>query len=137
MKKIAMFAAFIMAIIFSSNVSAENWELVNNYESAYVYVDKDSIQRGTKSEKFPKFNREDGFSAKVKMEIRDKDPKLNMEMVHLTSFYKKDGERMLCTLESCDGANYPEKESDIIEEKVDSKGRELYKIWDYIEKNLK
>lgn len=136
MKKFAIFVAFIVAIFFSSNVSATNWELVNSVGDVSVYVDKDSIKQGTKSEQFPKFNREDGFSAKVKMEIK-MDGYENVEITNLMSFYKENGERYLRTLDSYDEKKYPENDSQVTQEKIDVKGKETYKIWDYIEANLK
>ncbi len=58
-------------------------------------------------------------------------------MVYLVSFYEKDGERMFCMLDGYPKSEYPSKESEVIQEKVDIEGRVWPKVWDYIEKNLK
>ena len=136
MKIFSVILAFVIALFTSGNASAANWVEVENRDSIVIFIDKDSIQRGTDSKKFPNFNRKDGYSAIIKLDIKISDSE-NLDMTHLISFYEKNGERMFCFLESLDGSNYPEKDSDILQEKVDTKESAFPKIWDYIEKNLK
>ena len=136
MKIFSVILAFVIALFISGNASAANWVEVENRDSIVIFIDKDSIQRGTDSKKFPNFNRKDGYSAIIKLDIKISDSE-NLDLMHLISFYEKNGERMFCFLESLDGSKYPEKDSDILQEKVDLEGRVWPKVWDYIEKNLK
>lgn len=134
MKIFSVVLALVIAIFISKTASAESWvEVVDKYEIV-TSIDKDSIKRGTESKKFPKFNRKDGYSAILKLKFKDVD---NLEMVHLVSFYEKNGERMFCFLDDYDKSNSPAKESEVLEEKVDREGSVFPEIWAYIEKNLK
>lgn len=136
MKIFSVAVAFVIALFISGNALAANWVEINSRDSIIISIDKDSIQRGTDSKKFPNFNRKDGYSAIVKLDMKISDSE-NLDMTFLVSFYEKNGERMFCLLDNLDGSNYQEKDSDIIQEKVDLEGRVWPKVWDYIEKNLK
>lgn len=136
MKIFSVVLAFVIALCIGGTVSAANWVEVDSRDSIVTSIDKDSIRRGTDSKKFPKFNRKDGYSAIVKLDMKISDSE-KIDMTYLISFYEKNGERMFCLLDSYDNTKYPEKESDVIEEKVDIEGRVWPKVWDYIEKNLK
>ena len=137
MKVFSIVMALVIAIFIGGTASAAaNWEEIVNNDGTIISIDKDSIKKGTDSKEFPKFNRNDGFSAivKINMKIKDLD---DMETINLVSFYEKNGERMFCVLDSLGGTNYPEKESEIFQEKVDVDGRVWKDVWAYIEKNLK
>ena len=137
MKKLSVVMALVIAIFIGGTASAATWEtVVDDHDGTTISIDKDSIKKGTDSKNFPKFNRKDGFSAivKINMKIKDSD---DMEMINLVSFYEKNGERMFCVLDSLGGTNYPQKESDIFQEKIDVDGRIWKDVWAYIEKNLK
>lgn len=136
MKTFSVILAFVIALFIGGNASAENWVEIEKSNDIVFSIDKDSIQRGTDSKKFPNFNRKDGFSAIIKLDFKISDSE-KFDMTHLISFYEKNGERMFCFLDSLDGSNYPEKDSDILQEKVDTKGSVFPKIWEYIEKNVK
>ena len=136
MKKFSVIMALVIALFIGGNASAASWEVVSADDSIVTSIDKDSIKRGTDSKKFPKFNRKDGYSAIVKLDMKISDSE-KIDMTYLISFYEKNGERMFCLLDSYDNTKYPEKESDVIEEKVDIEGRVWPKVWTYIEKNLK
>ena len=134
MKIFSVVAVLVIALFVSSTASAASWQVISDKNNIVTSIDKDSIRRGTESRKFPKFNRKDGYSAIVKLDFTD----LNFDMVYLVSFYEKNGERMFCLLDGFDNnATYPEKESDVLEEKVDLEGRVWPGVWSYIEKNLK
>ena len=136
MKAFSIALAFVIALFVSGNASAANWVEVENHGHIIALVDKDSIRRGTDSKVFPKFNRTDGYSAIVKLNMKFDDGK-EFNMVSLMSFYKKNGERMFRTLEFYEPKSENVSESDVIEEKVDVEGRVWPKVWDYIETNLK
>lgn len=136
MKVFTVALAFVIALFIGGNASAANWVEVDNRDDTVTLVDTDSIRRGTESKKFPKFNRTDGYSAIVKFELIIKGSE-KFSMTSLVSFYKKDGERMFRMLEFYEPQANDEKESDIIEEKVDIEGRVWPKVCDYIEANLK
>lgn len=136
MKIFSVVLALVIALFIGGTASAANWVEVDSRDSIVTSIDKDSIKRGTDSKKFPKFNRKDGYSAIVKLDMKISGSE-KIDMTYLISFYEKNGERMFCLLDSYDNTKYPEKESDVIEEKVDIEGRVWPKVWDYIEKNLK
>ena len=136
MKTFSVIMAFVFALFIGGTVSAANWVEVDTRDDIVTSIDKDSIRRGTESKKFPKFNRKDGYSAIVKLDIKMSDSE-TFDMTYLVSFYEKNGERMFCLLDSYDNTNYPAKDSDVIQEKVDLEGRVWPKVWTYIENNLK
>ena len=136
MKAFSVALAFVIALFVSGSASAENWVEVEKQGNIIALVDKDSIRRGTDSKQFPKFNRTDGYSAIVKLNMKFKDSE-DFNMISLMSFYKKNGERMFRTLEFYEPKSDDMSESDVIEEKVDVEGRVWPKVWDYIEANLK
>lgn len=136
MKKVSVVIALVIAIFVSSNASAASWVELDTRNDIVTLIDKDSIKRGTDSKQFPKFNRKDGYSAIVKLDIKISDSE-KLDMVYLVSFYEKDGERMFCMLDGYPKAEYPSKGSEVIQEKVDIEGRVWAKVLDYIEKNLK
>ena len=109
---------------------------MDNYKDIVTSIDKDSIRRGTDSKKFPKFNREDGYSAIIKIDIKLNDTE-NIEMKHLVSFYEKDGEKKFCMLESFIEGDSPLTEDEVIQENVYNGGRVWPKVLAYIEKNIK
>lgn len=138
MKKFSVVMALMIALFIGGKASAESWVVIDKTDFITTSIDKDSIKRGTESKNFPKFNRKDGYSAKIKFDFEFKEKEIDdFSTVNLVSFYEKDGERMFCTLDGYDGTDYPEKESQVEQEKVDIKGRVMPKVWDYIEKNLK
>ena len=128
--------ALVIAFFIGGKASAASWETVDTRSGIVTSVDKDSIRRGTDSKNFPKFNRKDGYSAIVKLDIKISDSE-KMDLIYLVSFYEQNGERMFCLLDGYEGTNYPEKESDVLQEKVDIEGRVWPTVWAYIEKNLK
>ena len=136
MKKFSAVMALVIAIFISGKASAESWEVIDNSNSIIVSIDKDSIKHGTESKNFPKFNRKDGFSAIVKMDVKISDSE-NIKMIYLVSFYEKDGARMYCLLDSDDKTSYPSKESEVLQENVDKDGEVWPKVWSYITTNLK
>ena len=136
MKKFSVIMALVIALFIGGNASAASWEVVSADDSIVTSIDKNSIKRGTDSKKFPKFNRKDGYSAIVKLDVKVSESE-KMDMVYLVSFYEKNGERMFCLLDGYGKTTYPAKESDVIEEKVDTEGYVWSKVWDYIEKNFK
>lgn len=136
MKKFSVIMALVIALFIGGNASAASWVEIDNSDGIILSVDKDSIKRGTESKKFPKFNRKDGYSAIVKLDIKMSESE-KMDMVYLVSFYEKNGERMFCLLDGYGNTTYPAKDSDVIQEKVDTEGYVWSKVWDYIEKNLK
>ena len=137
MKLFAVALAMVIALCIGGTASAAtNWVEVSKNDGIVTCIDKDSIRRGTVSKKFPKFNRKDGYSAIVKLDITMSDSE-KIDMTYLVSFYEKNGERMFCLLDGYNGVKYPEKESDVLEEKVDIEGRVWPQVWTYIEKNLK
>ena len=144
MKKFSTIMAFVFAIIFSSTAFAANWELISSIDESDMkikyYVDKDSIKRGTNSKKFKTFNRKDGFSAIIKldMQVKDTEP---VEAVNWVSFYEENGTRYLAYLDSLDTENKFEADSDkdVLVDTIEDNGeKEMWvKIWDFIQKNLK
>lgn len=136
MKAFSVALAFVIALFVSGNASAANWVEVDNKDNTTTWVDTDSIRRGTESQKFPKFNRTDGYSAVVKLNLKFPNG-TEFNMVSLMSFYKKNGERMFRTLEFYEPKSDDMTENDVIEEKVDVEGRVWSKVCDYIEANLK
>lgn len=136
MKSFTVALAFVIALFIGGNASAANWVEVESTGDIVISIDKDSIRRGTDSKKFPKFNRKDGYSAIIKFDMKISESE-KFDTVSLMSFYTKNGERMFCVLDSYEGTDYPSKESEVIEEKVDLEGRVWPKVLDYIEANLK
>lgn len=136
MKTLSVMLAFVIALFIGGNASAANWVEVENTNDIVFLIDKDSIRRGTDSKKFPMFNRKDGYSAIIKLDMKISDSE-KFEMVSLMSFYTKNGERMFRVLDGYDSTDYPSKSSEVIEEKVDLEGRVWPKVLDYIEANLK
>ena len=136
MKTFSVALALVIALCVCGTASAASWVEVDNTKGITTYIDKDSIRRGTDSKQFPKFSRKDGYSAIVKLDITISDAE-KMDMTYLVSFYEKNGERFFCLLDGYDEVKYPSKESEVLEEKVDIKGRVWPKVWTYIEKNLK
>ena len=137
MKKFSAVMALVIAIFIGGRASAASWEVIESNDNGIVTsVDKDSIKRGTDSKNFPKFNRQDGFSAIVKLDVKVSDSK-NIEMIYLVSFYENNGERMYCLLDGYGETSYPSKESEVLQENVDTDGAVWKKVWSYIEKNLK
>ena len=141
MKKVfSLVLGLVMAIIISGQASAANWEVVDagkeeNGIKIVTLVDKDSIRRGTESQKFAKYNRKDGFSAIVKLEIKVRGQE-EVELINLVSFYEEKSERMYCMLDDCANSADDRKESDIIIENVDKDGEVWKTVWSYIESNL-
>ena len=136
MKMFSAVLALVIALFIGGTASAATWEVIRTDGDIVTSIDKDSIRRGTDSKKFPKFNRKDGYSAIVKLDIKISDSE-KMDLVYLVSFYEQNGERMFCMLDGFGETNYPEKESDVLQEKVDIEGRVWPEVWSYIEKNLK
>jgi len=136
MKMFSAVLALVIALFVGGTASAASWQVIRTDGDIVTSIDKDSIRRGTDSKKFPKFNRKDGYSAIVKLDIKISDSE-KMDLVYLVSFYEQNGERMFCLLDGYEGTNYPEKESDVLQEKVDLEGRVWPDVWSYIEKNLK
>ena len=136
MRIFSVVIALVIAFFIGGKASAASWEAVDTRSGIVTSVDKDSIRRGTNSKNFPKFNRKDGYSAIVKLDIKISDSE-KMDLIYLVSFYEQNGERMFCLLDGYEGTNYPEKESDVLQEKVDIEGRVWPTVWAYIEKNLK
>ena len=136
MKIFSVVLAFVIALCIGGTVSAANWVEVDSRDSIVTSIDKDSIKRGTDSKAFPKFNRKDGYSAIVKLDMKISDSE-KLDLTYLVSFYEKNGERIFCMLDGYPESTYPAKESEVLEEKVDLEGRVWPKVWDYIEKNLK
>lgn len=144
MKKFSMVMALVFAIMFSSTAFAANWEQVASVDESGMkikyLVDKDSIQRGTNSKKFKTFNRKDGFSAVIKldMQVKDTEP---VAATNLVSFYEENGKRYFAYLDSFDTENKFEADSDkdvIIDTIEVNDGKEMWlKIWDFVQKNLK
>ena len=128
--------AFVIAIFFCGKASAESFEVIDNDNGIITSIDKDSIRHGTDSKKFPKFNRQDGYSAIVKIDVKINDSE-NVEMIHLVSFYEKDGEKMYCLLDGFGKTNYPSKESEVIQENADKDGKVWKKVLSYIYANIK
>ena len=138
----AFSVAMVLAIaLFVGNgqASAATWEVMSDSDGVTISVDKDSIRRGTDSKRFPKFSRKDGFSAIVKIHVHvDSKDVQDVELINLVSFYEKDGKRMYCLLDSYgEDKPYPETESDVLQENVDTDGDVWAKVWDYATKNLK
>lgn len=137
MKVFTVALAFVIALFIGGNASAErNWVEVENTNDIVFFIDKDSIRRGTDSKKFPMFNRKDGYSAIIKMDMKISESE-KLDMVWLISFYEKNGERLFRVLDGYEGTDSPSKASEVIEEKVDLEGRVWPKVLDYIEANLK
>ncbi len=143
MKKVFSIAmALIMSIFISGKASAANWEVIDSSETEdkvkiVTSVDKDSIKRGTDSKQLPKFNRTDGFSAIMKIEILSNKFKID-DSVFLVSFYEKNGERMYCLLDYySNGPDYKVKESEVTPINVDMSGSVWPKVYSFIENNLK
>ena len=136
MKTFSVIMAFVFALFIGGTVSAANWVEVDTRDDIVTSIDKDSIRRGTESKKFPKFNRKEGYSAIVKLDMKISDSE-KLDLTYLVSFYEKNGERIFCMLDGYPESTYPSKESEVLEEKVDLEGRVWPKVWDYIEKNLK
>ena len=105
-----------------------------------MLVDTESIQKGTNSKKFAKYNRSDGFSAIVKFDMKIENNE-NIEVTNLYSFYEEKGVRKYTALESYDknGKIGKTEEKDIVTDDVDAKdrGTEFPIIWEFIQKNLK
>lgn len=136
MKVFSAILALVIALFIGGTASASNWVEVDKSNDIVTSIDKDSIRRGTDSKAFPKFNRKDGYSAIVKLDIKMSDSE-KIDLTYLVSFYEKNGERMFCLLDGYPDQTYPTKESEVMEEKVDLDGRVWPKVWTYIEKNLK
>ncbi len=136
MKMFSAVLALVIALFIGGTASAATWEVIRTDGDIVTSIDKDSIRRGTDSKKFPKFNRKDGYSAIVKLDMKISESE-KFDMVYLVSFYEQNGERMFCLLDGFGETNYPEKESDVMQEKVDIEGRVWPDVWSYIEKNLK
>ena len=144
MKKFSMVMAFVFAVIFSSTAFAATWEQVASVDESGMkikyFIDKDSIQRGTNSKKFKTFNRKDGFSAIIKLNIQVKDTE-PVDATNLVSFYEENGTRYFAYLDSMDTENKFEADSDkdvIIDTIEVNDGKEMWvKIWDFVQKNSK
>lgn len=136
MKMFSAVLALVIALFIGGTASAATWEVIRTDGDIVTSIDKDSIRRGTDSKKFPKFNRKDGYSAIVKLDMKISESE-KFDMVYLVSFYEQNGERMFCLLDGFGETNYPEKESDVMQEKVDIEGRVWPDVWSYIEKILK
>ena len=140
MKAISMVVAFIFALFVSSQAYAASWAVVDKVEEGEIQiitsVDKDSIKRATNSAKFPKYNRSDGFSAIIKLEINA--PSMDRsEMMQLVSFYNENGTKKYCVLEGYGENSGAQSESDVIIANVDTDGEVWIKVWNFIEKNIK
>ena len=141
-KAFSIVMALVIAIFISGKASAANWSVVESADAGdgvkiVTTIDKDSIKRGTDSKKFPKFNRTDGFSAIMKVEILSTKFKID-DTVLLVSFYEENGERMYCTLDDySENQNYTTKESDITPMNVGTSGSVWPKVWSFVENNLK
>ena len=141
-KAFSIAMALAVAIFISGRASAANWAVIDSVETKdevkiVTSVYKDSIRHGTDSKQFPKFNRTDGFSAIMKIEIQSTKIKMD-DSVFLISFYEENGDRMYCTLDDYSGdPNYPTKESEITPINVDMSGSVWPKVWNFIENNLK
>ena len=141
-KAFSIVLALIMAIFISGKASAANWEVIDSAETEdkvkiITSIDKDSIKRGTDSKQLPKFNRTDGFSAIMKLEILSDKFKID-DSVFLVSFYEEKGERMYCLLDYySNGPDYKVKESEVTPINVDISGSIWPKVWNFIENNLK
>lgn len=141
-KAFSIVMALVIAIFISGKASAANWAVIDSVETKdevkiVTSVDKDSIKRGTTSEKFPKFNRTDGFSAIMKIEFQTTKFQMS-DSVFLVSFYEENGERMYYTLDDYSGdPDYQTKESEITPGNVDGSGRVWPIAWSFVENNLK
>ena len=136
MKMVSAVLALVIALFVGGTASAASWQVIRTDGDIVTSIDKDSIRRGTDSKKFPKFNRKDGYSAIVKLDMKISESE-NFDMVYLISFYEKNGERMFCLLDGYGETNYPSKDSEVLQEKVDLEGRVWPDVWTYIEKHLK
>ena len=136
MKKFSMIIALVVAIFISGNAQAASWVELDTRNDITTSIDKDSIKHGTDSKNFPNFNRKDGYSAIVKLNVKTSNSE-SIDMTSLVSFYEKDGERMFCFLDGYPESTYPTKDSEVLQEKVDREGSVFPKVWDYIEKILK
>ncbi|MBQ6131864.1 MAG: hypothetical protein IJL12_05945 [Selenomonadaceae bacterium] len=141
-KAFSIVMALVIAIFISGKASAADWAVIESVEGGdevkiITSIDKDSIKRGTDSEKFPKFNRTDGFSAIMKIEIQSTKFKMS-DSVFLVSFYEENGERMYYILDDySEDTDYQIKESEITPGNVDGSGRVWPIAWRFIENNLK
>ena len=142
MKKFSMLVTFLVAVMISSTALAANWVVVDssdeNGSKTTVFVDKDSIKRGSQFKKF-NYSRPDGFSVVVKTVFEFKDGENPIIMIMSVGFFEENGAKKYCVFEVCDENGKPEAGTPDKIEVANADGSDgtiWPKVWDYVEKNL-